>query len=141
MEFADDNFKYVENCRKISKWIENSVGKGEISRSDSFSFFHSVFKRLVLQTCKKPGHVWERVETVYDLYTYQGSRSTLQQTDQIEATYTYRAIRQRIFTNKLYGLIFIYTSKKKKSHYNYANYVSDKRDKEKKVEFWIASFR
>ena len=30
-EFADNNFKVDENGRKISKWIENTVGKGEIA--------------------------------------------------------------------------------------------------------------
>ena len=29
--FADDNFKFDENCRKYSKWFENTVGKGEIA--------------------------------------------------------------------------------------------------------------
>ena len=29
-EFADDNFKFDENGRKCSKWVENTVGKGEI---------------------------------------------------------------------------------------------------------------
>ena len=33
----------------------------------SFSFSHSVFKRLVLQTRKKPGLVWERVNYNPDL--------------------------------------------------------------------------
>ena len=31
-EFADDNFKFDENGRKLSKWVENTVGKGEIAR-------------------------------------------------------------------------------------------------------------
>ena len=31
-EFADDNFKFDENGRKFSKWLENTVGKGEIAR-------------------------------------------------------------------------------------------------------------
>ena len=30
-EFADDNFKVDENGRKFSKWVENTVGKGEIA--------------------------------------------------------------------------------------------------------------
>ena len=29
-EFADDNFKFDENERKLSKLVENTVGKGEI---------------------------------------------------------------------------------------------------------------
>ena len=28
-EFADDNFKIDENGKKLSKWVENTVGKGE----------------------------------------------------------------------------------------------------------------
>ena len=31
-KFADDNFKYVENGRKLSMQVENTVGKGEIAR-------------------------------------------------------------------------------------------------------------
>ena len=30
-EFADDNFKFDENGRKLSEQVENTVGKGEIS--------------------------------------------------------------------------------------------------------------
>ena len=30
-EFADDNFKFDENGRKLTKWVENNVGKGEIA--------------------------------------------------------------------------------------------------------------
>ena len=30
-EFADDNFKFDKNGRKLSKRIENTVGKGEIA--------------------------------------------------------------------------------------------------------------
>ena len=31
-EFADDNFKFDKNNGKVSKRIENTVGKGEIAR-------------------------------------------------------------------------------------------------------------
>ena len=31
-EFADNNFKFDENGRKLSKQVENTVGKGEIAR-------------------------------------------------------------------------------------------------------------
>ena len=30
--FADDNLKFEENCRKLFKPVENTVGKGEIAR-------------------------------------------------------------------------------------------------------------
>ena len=28
-EFADDNFKFDKNCKNLSKWTENTVGKKE----------------------------------------------------------------------------------------------------------------
>ena len=46
-EFADNNFKFDENGRKLSKWVENTMGKGEIARYEQFLLFPSVFKRLV----------------------------------------------------------------------------------------------
>ena len=60
-EIADDNLKFDECDGKFSKWIENTVGKGEIARYEQFLLFSSVFKRPVLQT-QKPGFVWERVK-------------------------------------------------------------------------------
>ena len=42
-EFAGDNFKFDENGRKLSKQVENTVGKGEIAR----------YKRLVSQGHQK----------------------------------------------------------------------------------------
>ena len=42
-EFAEGSFKFDENGRKFSKWIENTA-------MSNFSFSHSVFKRLLLQT-------------------------------------------------------------------------------------------
>ena len=52
-EFAGDNFKFDDNGRKLSKRVENTVGKGEIARYEHFSFSHSVFKRLVSQGRQK----------------------------------------------------------------------------------------
>ena len=46
--FADNNFKFDENGRKIPKRVENTVLKGEIARYGHFSFSHSAFKKLVL---------------------------------------------------------------------------------------------
>ena len=60
-EFADDNLKFDENEGKFSKRVENTVAKGEIAHYEQFLFFHSVFKRLVLQTRKNQGGlVWEQ---------------------------------------------------------------------------------
>ena len=45
-EFADDNFKFDENSRKFSKWLENTVGK-------------DLFQKTCSQDAFKPGFVWE----------------------------------------------------------------------------------
>ena len=50
-EFADDNFKFDENGRKLS---ENTVGKVEIAHYEQFLVF-PLFKRLLLQTRKNQG--------------------------------------------------------------------------------------
>ena len=52
-EFADGNFKFDENGRKLSKRVENTVGKGEIACYEQFSFSQIVFKRLVSQRRQK----------------------------------------------------------------------------------------
>ena len=52
-DFAHNNFEFDENGRKLSKQVENTVGKREIARSSNFSFSHSVFKRLVSQKRQK----------------------------------------------------------------------------------------
>ena len=42
-EFADDNFKFDQNSRKLSEWVEQ------------FFLFPQCFRRLVLQTRKNQG--------------------------------------------------------------------------------------
>ena len=37
--FADNDFKFGENGRKFSKWLENAMGKGEIARYEQFLLF------------------------------------------------------------------------------------------------------
>ena len=54
-DFADDNFKFDENGRKIFKWVANTVGKGEIARYEQFLLFPQCFQRLLLQTLKNQG--------------------------------------------------------------------------------------
>ena len=44
-ESADDNFKFDENGRKISKWVENTVGKGEIVPYEQFLLFPQCFQK------------------------------------------------------------------------------------------------
>ena len=44
-EFADDSFKFDENGRKVSKQVENTVGKGEIARNEQFLLFLHCFQK------------------------------------------------------------------------------------------------
>ena len=43
-EFADNNFKFDENCRQFSKRVENTVGKGEIAHYEQFLLFRQCFQ-------------------------------------------------------------------------------------------------
>ena len=44
-EFADNYLNFDENGRKFSKWIENTVGKGEIARCEQCLLFHKCFQK------------------------------------------------------------------------------------------------
>ena len=54
-EFAHENFEGDENGGKFSKRVENTMGKEKLVVMSNFSFSRSVFKRLVMQTCKNQG--------------------------------------------------------------------------------------
>ena len=60
-EFADDNFKFDENGRKLSKREENSVGKGEIARYEQFLLFPQYFQKACFPRVSKGVIVWEWV--------------------------------------------------------------------------------
>ena len=45
-EFADDNFIFDENGRKLSKRVENTVGKGKIAHYEQFLLFPVFSKGL-----------------------------------------------------------------------------------------------
>ena len=45
MEFADDNLKFDENSARFSKWLENTVGKGEIAHYELFLHFPQCFQK------------------------------------------------------------------------------------------------
>ena len=64
-EFADDNFKFKENGRKLSKRVENTVGKGEIARYEQFLLFPQCFQEACFPGASKGVIVWEWVETLY----------------------------------------------------------------------------
>ena len=46
-DFADDNFKFDENSKKLSKRVENAVGKGEIARYEQFLLFPQCFQKTL----------------------------------------------------------------------------------------------
>ena len=54
-EFADNNFKFDEKGRKLSKWVENTVGKGEIAR-------YECFQKACFRVASKGVIVWEWVK-------------------------------------------------------------------------------
>ena len=61
-EFADDNFRFDENSKKLFKQVENTVGKGEIARYEQFLLFPTVFSKGFLPGASKGVIVWEWVE-------------------------------------------------------------------------------
>ena len=63
-EFADDNFKFDENGRKLSKQVENTVGKGGIARYEQFLLFPQCFQKACSPEASKGVIVWEWVNTV-----------------------------------------------------------------------------
>ena len=44
-EFADNNFKSDDDGRKLSKRVENTLGKEEISRYEQFLLFPQCFQK------------------------------------------------------------------------------------------------
>ena len=60
-DFADDNFKFDENERKLSKQVENTVEKGEIARYEQFLLFPQCFQKACFQGASKGVIVWEWV--------------------------------------------------------------------------------
>ena len=45
-ESADDNFKFDQNGRKLSKSVENTTGEGEIARYEQFLPFPHCFQKI-----------------------------------------------------------------------------------------------
>ena len=59
---ADNNFKFDENGRKLSKQVENTVGKGEIARYEQFLLFPQCFQKACFPEAPKGVIVWEWVK-------------------------------------------------------------------------------
>ena len=61
-ESADDNFKSDENSRKLSEWVGNTVGKGEIARYEQYLLFPQCFQKTCFPGVSKRVIVWEWVK-------------------------------------------------------------------------------
>ena len=61
LKFADHIFKFDENGRKLSKRVENTVGKGEIARYEQFLLFPQCFQKAFFPGASKGVIVWEWV--------------------------------------------------------------------------------
>ena len=46
-QFADGNFKFDENGKKLSKTVENTVGESEIARYEQFLLFPQCFQKTL----------------------------------------------------------------------------------------------
>ena len=68
-KFVDDNFKFEENGRKVSKWVENTVGKGGIACYEQFLLFPQCFQKACFPGASKGVIVWEWVKRAF----YPGS--------------------------------------------------------------------
>ena len=63
-EFADDNFKFADSGLKLSKRVENTVGKGEIARYEQYLLFPQCFQKARFPGASKGVIVWEWVNCV-----------------------------------------------------------------------------
>ena len=64
-EFADDNFTFDENGKKLSKRVENTVGKGEIARYEQFLLYPQCFQKACFPGVSKGVIVWEWVKLLF----------------------------------------------------------------------------
>ena len=62
-KFEDGNFKFDENGRKLSKQVENIVGKGEIAHYEQFHLFPQCFQKAYFPGASKGVIVWEWVNS------------------------------------------------------------------------------
>ena len=60
-EFADNDFKFDENGRKLSKQVEKTVGKGENARYEQFLLFPQCFQKAYFPGASEGVIVWEWV--------------------------------------------------------------------------------
>ena len=63
--FADDNFKFDENGSKLSKQVENTVGKGEIARYEQCLLFSQCLQKACFPGASKGVIVWKWVNKIH----------------------------------------------------------------------------
>ena len=63
-EFADNNLKFDKNGRKLSKWVENTVRKGEIAHYEQFLLFPQCFQKACFPGASKYVIAWEWVNNM-----------------------------------------------------------------------------
>ena len=54
-------FQVDKNGSKLSEWVENTAGKGEIARYGQFLLFPHYFQKTCTADTKKPEIVWKRI--------------------------------------------------------------------------------
>ena len=64
-ERVDFNFKFDENGRKLSKQVENTVGKGEIAHYEQFLLFPQCFQKACFPGTSQGVIVWEWVKGTF----------------------------------------------------------------------------
>ena len=65
-DFADDNLKFEENGRMLSKRVENTVGKGEIASYKQLLLFPQCFQKACFPGASKGVIVLEWVNPLPD---------------------------------------------------------------------------
>ena len=109
-ELADDNFRFDENGRKLSKRVENTVGKGEIARYEQFLHFPQCFHKACFPEASKGVIVWEWVKPMYNVYSVEWSVNTKQEHSYVgwlvvlgfNATLTAKVISWRSVTHRCF---------------------------------------
>ena len=102
---ADDNFEFDVNSRKVSKLVENTVGKGEISHNEQFLLHPQCFQKACFPWVSKGVIVWEWVklhncEVCAERALHQTSDTTPSQLENIDVGEHFRCARNQ---SKGYG--------------------------------------
>ena len=78
---------FDENGRKLSKWVENTVGKGEIARYEQFLLFPKCFQKACFPGVSKGVVVWEWIKPLPDM-PILGSSNLVENKDMMSKIWT-----------------------------------------------------